>query len=94
MNRRRLRFIEKLRKREVVDAAPPASGRQRNESIIIVIRISHFASLVHCTSIAAFNCFGLFCYLDRPPASAEPSEEAAIAIGEGLAPADPRSNAV
>jgi hypothetical protein len=50
-------------------------------------------SLVHRTSIAAFNCFGLFFYFGEPPASAESSEGAAIAVGEGLAPADLSFNA-
>jgi hypothetical protein len=49
-------------------------------------------NLVHRTSMVAFNCVVLFFYLGEPPAD-QPSEGAAVAVGEGLASADPSFNA-
>jgi hypothetical protein len=80
----RVRFIKKLRKPEVVDAARHGSGRPPNESIIIAIRRFNCGIQLRC--VVLFFSFG------EPPAPAEPSDGAAIAVGEGLASADPSFN--
>jgi hypothetical protein len=84
----RVPLIEKLRKWEVVNAAQHASREEHNESMIRAIRRRHSISLVPSAAMVAFYCFVLFFHVGEPPASAEPSEGAAIVVGKGPASAD------